>query len=354
VSRVLSGAPRRKKQRARQSEFSLRDRLARPSTLVVVGLTVVVLACVGRAALTFDLVAVRASITTANSPLLLCALVASVATYPLRGARWRRLLTTTNLSISLRAAIEILTLSFWVNIVLPAKVGDLYRAWLLRKNGAPNASSAVGTIVAERLIDLATVGLLGAGAALVAFGGRLPGPAVALVAAAAAVAVVAIGLLSAARFATKFVQLLPLPVRVLDPLLGALSALRAGSGARILVVIAPYTLAIWLAEALRFGAVAAALGLFTVVPSAGAIGISATIFTVLVAALLTAIPLTPAGIGLVEAGSVGVLVGLFGMRAEDAIALALLDRVINIGILLFGGGLLFARSPYRRGAGVLR
>jgi hypothetical protein len=351
---VLSRAPRQKTQRASQSEFSLRDRLAHPSTLVVFGLTVVMIACVGRAAQTFDLVAVRASITTANGPLLLCALVASVATYPLRGARWRRLLTTTNLSISLRAAVEILTLSFWVNVVLPAKVGDLYRAWLLRKNGAPTASSAVGTIVAERLIDLATVALLGAGAALVAFGGRLTGPAVALVAVAAAVAAVAIGLLSAARFATTFVQLLPLPVRVLDPLRRALSALRAGSGARSLVSIAPYSLAIWLAEALRFGAVAAALGLFTVAPSAGAIGISATIFTALVASLLTAIPFTPAGIGLVEAGSVGLLVGLFGMRTEDAIALALLDRAINIGSLLLGGGLLFALSPYRRGAGVLR
>jgi hypothetical protein len=31
----------------------------------------------------------------------------------------------------------------------------------------------------------------------------------------------------------------------------------------------------------------------------------------------------------------------------------LLDRVIDIGSLLIGGGLLFTLSPYRRGAGKL-
>ena len=90
------------------------------------------------------------------------------------------------------------------------------------------------------------------------------------------------------------------------------------------------------------------------IDTAGSIGISATIFAALVGSLLTAIPFTPAGIGLVEAGSVGVLVGLFGLSPESALALALLDRAINIGSLLVGGGLLFALSPYRRGKGSLR
>jgi uncharacterized membrane protein YbhN (UPF0104 family) len=97
-----------------------------------------------------------------------------------------------------------------------------------------------------------------------------------------------------------------------------------------------------------------ALGLFVVNPAAGQIGIASTIFVALVSAVLTVVPFTPAGIGIVEAGMVGILVALFGFTPESAIALALLDRLVGVGSLVVGGGALFALSPYRRGAGALR
>ena len=107
-------------------------------------------------------------------------------------------------------------------------------------------------------------------------------------------------------------------------------------------------------QAARLGAVAAAVGLFQVDPAPGSLGISAVIFTALVSAVLSTIPFTPAGIGIVEAGSVGILISIFAVPAEAAIALTLLDRVIDIGSLMVGGGLLFSVSRFPRGAGVLR
>ena len=59
------------------------------------------------------------------------------------------------------------------------------------------------------------------------------------------------------------------------------------------------------------------------------LGISARLFVALVAALLTAIPLTPAGIGFVEAGIVAALT-LYGVSPESAVAIALTDRAISI------------------------
>jgi uncharacterized protein (TIRG00374 family) len=47
----------------------------------------------------------------------------------------------------------------------------------------------------------------------------------------------------------------------------------------------------------------------------------------LLAALLTTVPLTPAGIGAVEIGVVGLLMVL-GLSIEHAAALALLDRLV--------------------------
>jgi hypothetical protein len=265
------------------------------------------------------------------------------------------ILSASGLNISRRAATEILTLSFWVNCVLPAKMGDVYRGWLLKHNGATSVGNAVGTVIAERLVDLATVALLGAASTFVAFGGKLPPTALALTAIALGVAAATTLLLLVARgFASALIYALPIPDAIKNGFTNAAASLRAGSGGRVVRTALPYSLAIWIGESVRLASVAMALGLFVVNPAAGQIGIASTIFVALVSAVLTVVPFTPAGIGIVEAGMVGILVALFGFTPESAIALALLDRLVGVGSLVAGGGALFALSPYRRGIGSLR
>ena len=330
-------------------------RLTRRSTLFALLLTLVLVLGVVRAATSFDLSEVSLDLQRANPLWLLAALVASWATFPLRGLRWRMILSASGFTISRRAATEILTLSFWVNCVLPAKMGDVYRGWLLKHNGATSLGNAVGTVIAERLVDLATVALLGAASTFVAFGGKLPPTALALTAVALGVAVATTLLLLVARgFAAALIYALPIPDALKSGFTNAAASLRAGSGGRVIRTALPYSLAIWIGESLRLAAVAAALGLFVVSPAAGQIGIASTIFVALVSAVLTVVPFTPAGIGIVEAGMVGILVALFGFSPETAIALALLDRLVGVGSLVLGGGVLFALSPYRRGVGALR
>jgi len=330
-------------------------RLTRRSTLFALLLILVLVLGVVRAATSFDLSEVSLDLQRANPLWLLAALVASWATFPLRGLRWRMILSASGFTISRRAATEILTLSFWVNCVLPAKMGDVYRGWLLKHNGATSLGNAVGTVIAERLVDLATVALLGAASTFVAFGGKLPPTALALTAVALGVAVATTLLLLVARgFAAALIYALPIPDALKSGFTNAAASLRAGSGGKVIRTALPYSLAIWIGESLRLAAVAAALGLFVVSPAAGQIGIASTIFVALVSAVLTVVPFTPAGIGIVEAGMVGILVALFGFSPETAIALALLDRLVGVGSLVLGGGVLFALSPYRRGVGALR
>lgn len=330
-------------------------RLTRRSTVFALMLTVILIAGVVRAATSFNLAEVAATLNRANVLWLLVALAASWSTFPLRGLRWRMILSASGLNISRRAATEILTLSFWVNCVLPAKMGDVYRGWLLKHNGATSFGNAVGTVIAERLVDLATVALLGAASTFVAFGGRLPPTALALTALALGVAAATTLLLLVARgFAAALIYALPVPDAIKNGFTSAASSLRAGSGGRVIRTALPFSLAIWIGESIRLAAVAASLGLFVINPAAGQIGIASTIFVALVSAVLTVVPFTPAGIGIVEAGMVGILVALFGFSPESAIALALLDRLIGVGSLIVGGGLLFALSPYRRGVGALR
>ena len=121
---------------------------------------------------------------------------------------------------------------------------------------------------------------------------------------------------------------------------GSTSAL----GARSLPIILTLTVFIWLLEGLRLYFVIRALAL----PEVG-LGISASVFVALAAALLTAIPLTPAGFGFVEAGIIGVL-ALYGVPSEPATAVALLDRALSIGTVIVLGGILYAFSPKIRRA----
>jgi glycosyltransferase 2 family protein len=129
---------------------------------------------------------------------------------------------------------------------------------------------------------------------------------------------------------------------------GFYTRFREGSTAaltpRALGVIGVLTVIVWLAEGLRVFFVIKALDL-----SDAQLGISAAVFVALVAALLTAIPLTPAGLGFVEAGIVGALT-LYGVSAESAVAIALTDRAISILTVIVLGGLDYVRSPLVRRA----
>ena len=94
------------------------------------------------------------------------------------------------------------------------------------------------------------------------------------------------------------------------------------------------TVCIWLLEGARLYFVIHALDL----PDVG-LGISASVFVALAAALLTAMPLTPAGIGFVEAGVAGRC-SLYGVSEDPAAAVALTDRGIGmLTVIVLGGSL---------------
>ena len=78
-------------------------------------------------------------------------------------------------------------------------------------------------------------------------------------------------------------------------------------------------------ESLRLYFVVQALGFADV-----SLGLSGAVFVALIGSLLTAVPLSPAGLGIVEAGVIGVLHVAYGVPLPEATAIALLDRVISV------------------------
>jgi uncharacterized protein (TIRG00374 family) len=329
-----------------EREVSLRRRFFNLRTIgsIVFGLLLLVL--LFKFVLNIDIGRTWALIATANPLFLVLALVAYYLTFPVRGFRWRYVLARSGTEVGFRDATEILFLSWFVNCLVPAKLGDLYRAYLLKGNFGASASRTVGTIFIERIADMIVIFGLALAAGFWSFRGRsrpevdfifLVGFAVAL-----ALVLFVIGLRFWGHTLARFLpeRAAELYARFHEGSTGALSA-------RSLPVIGVATAVIWLLEGLRLYFVIRALAL----PDVG-LGISASIFVALAAALLTAVPLTPAGVGFVEAGITAALV-IYGVAGESAAAVAITDRGISILTVIVLGGLLYAFSDkVRRAHGV--
>ena len=98
------------------------------------------------------------------------------------------------------------------------------------------------------------------------------------------------------------------------------------------------TALVWLAESMR---------LYFVIEAMGGLhlGLPAIMFVALSSSLLTTVPATPGGLGLVEGGIIGILISpLFAVTKTMAGAVALLDRVINYWSVVVFGLILFLVS----------
>ncbi|MBA2631636.1 MAG: flippase-like domain-containing protein [Chloroflexi bacterium] len=322
-----------------EEQVSLRRRILNVRTLGSIAFGLLLLYLLSRVAFgrSFDWGEVARLIGQANPGFLLLAFIAYYATFPLRGFRWRYVLARSGMSVGFRDATEILFLSWFVNCLVPAKLGDLYRAYLLRGNFGASLSRTVGTVFIERVADIIVIATLALSAGYWSFRGRSRPEIDTLFVIGFAVAAALIVLVVVLRLLGGHVgRWLPARVGTLWDRFheGSIGSLTVRSVPVILVL----TIGIWVLEGARLYFVIRALGL----PEVG-LGISSSIFVALSAALLTAIPLTPAGFGFVEAGIIGVLF-LYGVPEEPAAAVALVDRGLTILTVILLGGMLYAFS----------
>ena len=277
-------------------------------------------------------------VRSANPAFLLAAFVAYYLTFPLRSFRWWLVLRNVGTHVRYGDATEILFLSWFVNCLVPAKLGDLYRAYLLRATYAASISRTVGTIFLERIADLVLIFGLALAFGFWSFRNRNRPEMDALFVAGFVVVTALVIFIVVLRYLGRHLtQLLPAKVAELYERFheGSTGAMRPW----VLLQLGAVTAAVWLLEGARVLFVIKALDL----PAVHNLGISSAIFVALCASLLTAIPLTPAGIGFVQAGIVFML-ALYGVPAEQATAVALVDFVISTLSVIVIGGVLYAFS----------
>src|SRR3954465_4235223 len=106
-----------------------------------------------------DPAAVWAETRHADPLLLLYAVVVTAVTYAIRAWRWQSLLAPIG-PTRYRVAFETTVIGFAANSLIPGRVGEVLRPYLLARREALNATSAFATIILERVLDLATVLML--------------------------------------------------------------------------------------------------------------------------------------------------------------------------------------------------
>jgi uncharacterized protein (TIRG00374 family) len=265
--------------------------------------------------------------------------------FPLRGLRWSVLLRGTGTHVSTRDATEILFLSWLVNCVVPAKLGDVYRAYLLKINTTASLSRTFGTVFIERVLDLVAIALLGIAAGYWSFRDGLP-PAIQVIFAIGlvVVGVMGAGLFTMRNFGRRILVALPFPHRVIELYDRFEEGVFGAMVLRQLPFLGVLTGIIWMTEGLRLFFVIQAFGFPEV-----HMGVSGAVFVALIGSLLTAVPLSPAGLGIVEAGLVGVLTVAYRVPLAEATAIALLDRVISVFSIIVLGTIGYLVSSKPRG-----
>ena len=264
------------------------------------------------------------------------------ATFILRGQRWRMLAQNTgeletlprgNLP-TVRSSSTYILIGWFVNSITWLRMGDGYRAWLFARGSGGSFSWSLGTVLAERVLDVASMLLILVASALLLSTTSVSKVALTVIWLTLFVAIVSLCLLVAMKmWGSRFARFLPSRMetefnRFQSGTLGSLkqmpTVIALGGGA-------------WLLEVARLYFVAQALGLD--VPLA-LIAIAA-----LSAAILSTVPI-PGGVGFVESGIIGVL--LLSLGRPDAVSIALVDRSITFVSVIAIGGVVFLISQIWR------
>jgi uncharacterized protein (TIRG00374 family) len=282
-----------------------------------------------------------ASVQGANVWLFAFAFVIFYCSYLVRALRWEVLLANVGYDRatgqpmpSVFGLTRIMYIAWFANCVTVARLGDFYRGYLLKKTADVSFTLTLGTILAERFLDLMVMAAMMGAGALVIFHGSLPTEAAQALAVGLILSVMGVlGLLALRRFRWAFERVLPKRLHAHYARLehGLIDSFRR------LPLLVAYSVVGWAIEGMTLYLVAVAVG--------APLSVAGALVVALAASLLTTVPITPSGLGFTEAGML-VMLGWLGLDVSTAGAVTLLVRLINYwSIVVFGFVLyLFSRN----------
>ena len=262
--------------------------------------------------------------------------------FVVRGYRWR--LLATNVGVhkqpgsrlpSFGECALLLLLGWFANAIGWLRMGDAYRAYSFSDSARSSRVQSFGIIVAERMIDAVAIFALLLTASIWLLLQNDVGPSWLFIVISLGMAVLGVGaLLIMARYGRQLSQLLPARwQKHYDNFhQGTLGSFRN------VPMISILSLGGWFLEVGRLFLVIKALGFSVTAPF--------ILFAALVNAVLSTVPITPGGLGVVEPGIIGLLTII--LPQSVAISIVLLDRSLSyLSIVVLGAVAFFLRQALR-------
>jgi glycosyltransferase 2 family protein len=230
-----------------------------------------------------------------------------------RAERWRLLLRFNGCAPSRLDCHALTCVGYMGNNVLPARAGDAMRVLYMTPRSKASARTVIGTLVAERVLDVAVLFSLYAVLAVVLGAGTLSASHFAFA------ALVLAGVLAAASLAALWLHRRGHLVRAwafVKPMLAATANLRGRHGAEVLLA----TLVVWTVEA----------GVWLCSADAAGLHVSAleALYLLALASLFIFIPAGPGNVGTLDAAVI------FGARAIGRTSSAALSFLILLRLVL--------------------
>jgi glycosyltransferase 2 family protein len=255
--------------------------------------------------------------------------VVYLCSFLVRGLRWKVLLDEVGVKTPLHETTGLLTVGYAANTLLPARAGDAVRVFLMAQRTEASASLMVSTLIAERLLDVAVLGIAFVVTSLI-FAGGLPAGNRAIIAVALLV-VALIGLL-VVRWAVRSDHV---PAGVRGILRDASLAVRQLRGSRHLAMVASLTCAAWFLEACVYWIAGQAAGI--------ELHLGSALYILSTAAIFTMIPSGPGFAGTMDAAIAFTLHVLNEPKNLVGTYIFTVRFLIFIPITIVGGVLLIAR-----------
>ena len=288
-----------------------------------------------------DLAEVKAALVSANYLYVLPAAAVTLGGYGLRTYRWKRILTPTR-DVPTTRLFPVLIIGFATNNILPARVGELARAYALGRKEGISKTLTLASVVLERLLDgLTLVGYI----AVLSLFFPLPGWGTDLAKLGVLVflglGIVVVVLLARERLALSLLEvgLRTLPEQIGKRLMGMAES--GMLGLRVLRVpgelptIAACSAAVWLCEAASYFLIIRSFNL----PLGGTSHLFAAVLVLVVVNLGIMVPSAPGYIGTFHFFVVLAL-SAFGVGREAALGVALVSHAMQY-VMITGLGLAF-------------
>ncbi|MEN6442464.1 MAG: lysylphosphatidylglycerol synthase transmembrane domain-containing protein [Methanoregula sp.] len=251
---------------------------------------------------------------------LLVAILICLSAWWLRGWRYHYILKSLNYQVKIVVATACVFVSQTVNLVVPARLGDIVRIFILKHDYNTTYSEGISSLVVERVFDIFTVALLGA----------LSLPFVVNVPSWFYTAIV-IPLIACFIFFAflVFVGKLTTQNKYISLILTMLDEIRRASlSLRSIVVLGASSVVIWLLDVLVCVAV--------VTMFEQQIPLAVVVLAIVIGNLVKAVPITPGGIGTYELVVAGVF-EIAGVAPAIAFLIAVIDHLIKNLVTLAGG-----------------